>query len=324
MPWGFEAMKQEKKLRIGVSSCLLGAKVRYDGGHKKDQWVLGVLSDYADFVPSCPEYECGLSIPRPPMHLEGTPENPRLIVTNSGEDLTRKLAQWCKGRVKELSEKNLDGYIFKSKSPSCGLFRVKYYNKNSVAFLGRGIFASEFCDVFSWLPVEEEGRLCDMKIRENFIQRLFVMKRWRELLEERKSHTSLLDFHTSHKLLVMSHSLGHYRTLGRLLADSKKTSIDKLYWDYWLLLNEALGLMSTTKKRTNVLQHMQGYFKKDLDSWEKKELTEVIEHYRTGLVPLIVPLTLLRHYVNKYDKQYLKGQHFLEPHPFELCLLNHV
>jgi uncharacterized protein YbgA (DUF1722 family) len=235
------------------------------------------------------------------------------------------MVAWAGKRVRELEKENLCGFIFKSNSPSSGMERVRVYNdKGMPVKKGVGIFARAFMDHFPLVPVEEEGRLHDPKLRENFIERIFVFKRWRELLGEPKTRGRLVAFHTKHKLLVLSHSPKHYQAMGRLVAGAKGTPMKEIYATYEGLLMEALRLKTTVKKNTNVLQHMMGYFKKQLSSDEKQELLEIIHQYGQQYVPLIVPMTLINHYVRKYDQPYLKEQYYLNPHPVELQLRNHV
>lgn len=315
----------EDKICLGVSTCILGENVRYDGGHKRDRFIIETLGQFVEFVPVCPEVECGLGIPRESMHLEGDPESPRLVTTRTKIDHTERMVTWARTRVKELESEDLCGFIFKSRSPSSGMERVKIYNEKGMATKnGVGMFAKIFMDHFPLLPVEEDGRLHDVRLRENFIERIFALKRWRELLGSKRSRGRLVSFHTQHKLLILSHSPKHSRILGKLVAEAKNISQDQLYSQYQTLFMEALKLKSTIKKNINVLQHMMGYFKRDLSADEKQELLEVIDEYRGEYTPLIVPITLIKHYVRKYDQSYLKEQVYLNPHPVELKLRNHV
>jgi uncharacterized protein YbgA (DUF1722 family)/uncharacterized protein YbbK (DUF523 family) len=314
-----------EKIKIGVSSCLLGNPVRYDGGHKLDRFLRDTLGRYADYVPVCPESECGLSIPREAMRLTGQPDAPRLMTRVTGKDLTETMTAWAKKRVAELEAENLCGFIFKSDSPSSGMERVKVYDaKGMPAKTGVGIFARMFMEHFPLLPVEEEGRLHDPDLRENFIERIFTLKRWREAAVDEGSRSAMVDFHTRHKLLLMSHSLKHYSLLGKLVADQKKLLPRDLRAKYEELLMDALKLKATPRKNVNVLQHMMGYFKKELSAGEKKELLDVFEQYKAGYLPLVVPVTLINHYVRKYDQSYLNKQVYLNPHPLELQLRNHA
>jgi len=315
-------------IRVGVSACLLGQPVRYDGGHKLDHYVVDTLGRYFEFTPVCPEVECGLGVPREAMRLVGDPDAPRLRTIKSGVDLTERMQAYAAERVAQLAGENLCGFIFKAKSPSSGFTRVKVYNdKGSPAERGVGLFARAFCDRFPRLPVEDEGRLHDDKLRENFIERIFTLKRWRDALAG-DGQTSLMArviaFTSNHKLLLMAHSPEMARQIGRLTAESKNWPIDALIESYETLLMRALALPATPAKHANVLQHVMGYFKKSLTSDEKGELNEVIDNYRLGLLPLIVPITLLVHYTRKYDVAYLKDQAYLTPHPIELKLRNHA
>jgi len=269
--------------------------------------------------------ECGLSIPREAMHLAGDPQNPRLVTIRSNIDHTERMAAWAKKRVQELESEDLCGFIFKSDSPSSGMERVKVYNDRGMPVrTGVGMFARAFMEHFPLLPVEEEGRLHDPKLRENFIEAIFTLKRWRQNLAQGQTRRGLIDFHTRHKLLLMAHSPRHLREMGKLTARPDKQELQELYEHYQTLLLEALRLKTTAKKNIDVLQHLMGYFKKVLSADEKQELLEIIDHYRKAYVPLIVPVTLLNHYVRKYDQPYLKEQYYLNPHPIELQLRNHV
>ena len=316
-----------QKIRLGISACLLGQKVRFDGGHQLDRFITDTLGRYVEFVPVCPEVECGLGVPREAMRLVGEPSAPRLMTVRTKIDHTERLVKWAAKRVRELEQEDLCGFIFKSKSPSCGMERVKVYNERaqgSPVTKGVGMFARIFMEHFPLLPVEDEGRLHDPGLRENFIERIFVFQRWRELLAAPPSLGGLVAFHTRHKLLIGAHSTEHYRELGKLVAKGKELPLPDLYKRYQARLMEALRLKATSKKNTNVLHHLMGYFKKVLTAGEKQELLEIIDNYRQGYVPLVVPVTLINHYVRKYDQPYLKEQVYLNPHPVELQLRNHV
>jgi uncharacterized protein YbgA (DUF1722 family)/uncharacterized protein YbbK (DUF523 family) len=314
-----------EKIRLGISTCLLGEQVRFDGGHKWDRFLTDTLGQYVEYVPVCPEVECGFGIPREPFRLVGDHKNPRLVTSRTNQDHTERMIQWAKKRVMELEGENLCGYIFKSGSPSSGMERVKVYDRDNVPMkTGVGIFAGIFMEHFPLLPVEDEGRLNDPKLRENFIERIFALKRWREAIGEKTNIGSLIAFHTQHKLLILSHSPKHYQMMGKRVAKAKEIPWKNLQEEYQVLLLEALSLKTTPKKNCNVLQHIMGYFKDQLSEDEKKELLEIIELYRQGIVPLIVPITLVNHYVRKYDQPYLKDQFYLHPHPVELQLRNHV
>ena len=315
----------QKQIKLGISTCLLGENVRYDGGHKLDHFLTDTLGQYVEYVPVCPEVECGLGTPRESMRLEGHPEHPRLVTTRTHVDHTDRMIKWAEERVRQLEKENLFGFIFRSRSPSSGMERVRVYNEKGMPSMnGRGIFAAVFMEHFPRIPVEEEGRLHDPRIRENFIERLFTLKRWREVVETTKHLGGLVDFHTRHKLLILSHSEKHYRMMGKMVAEGKTMPVELLFNKYETGLMEALKLKTTTAKNVNVLQHMIGYFKKDLTADEKQELLEIIERYRSGIIPLIVPVTLINHFVRKYRQPYLEKQTYLNPHPIALQLRNHV
>ena len=314
------------KIRLGISSCLLGAQVRYDGGHQLDRFLRDVLGDYVEYVPVCPEVEVGLPIPRETLRLvENAGQQVRLVFSRSGEDITERMEGWARERVRQLEKEQLDGFVFKAKSPSSGMERVKLYDRNGVPKkVGVGVFARHFMEHFPLLPVEEDGRLNDPRLRENFITAIFVLKRWRQMLAAGFSLGRLVDFHTRHKLLIMAHSPQHYRQMGKLVAAGRDYSLSELRENYLAELVAALRLRTTVKKQVNVMQHILGYFKHQLAADEKQEVLELMENYRQGLVPLIVPLTLLNHFVRKYDQPYLRQQYYLNPHPKELKLLNQI
>jgi uncharacterized protein YbgA (DUF1722 family)/uncharacterized protein YbbK (DUF523 family) len=313
------------KIKLGISSCLLGEKVRYDGEHKLDHFLTDTLGEYIDWLPVCPEVESGLPVPREAMHLVGDPEAPRLMTIQSGVDHTGRMRQWANRKIKVLGSEDLCGFVFKSRSPSSGMRGVTIYSPEGMPVgTGSGLFAKAFQDGFPLLPVEDEDRLYDPALRENFIERVFVFKRWRTFRETDGTVGGLIAFHAFHKLLVMAHSLKHYSALGKLVADPKKYKREILFEHYGAALMEGLRFLATVKKNTNVLQHMAGYFKKQLSFDEKQELQDVITNYHRERVPLIVPITLLQHYVRKYDEEYLKQQVYLNPHPLELMLRNHA
>jgi uncharacterized protein YbgA (DUF1722 family)/uncharacterized protein YbbK (DUF523 family) len=312
-------------IRIGISTCLLGEKVRYDGGHKLDRFLVDTLGKYVEYVPVCPEAECGFGIPREAFHLTGDPDSPRLVTVRSQIDYTERMTDWAEKRVRDLEKEGLCGFIFKSNSPSSGMERVKVYNEKGVpSKKGVGIFANIFMRHFARIPVEEDGRLHDPGLRENFIERIFTMKRWRDLLRQERRVGGIVKFHTHHKLLILSHSEKIYRTMGKVVAGGKGMPLQDLYEEYEGLLMDALRLKTTVRKNTNVLHHMMGYFKKQLSADEKQELLEIIEEYRSGHIPLIVPVTLINHFVRKYGQPYLRDQVYLNPHPIDLQLRNHV
>ena len=311
-----------EKIKLGISTCLLGERVRYDGGHKWEPFLTDTLGQYVEYVPVCPEVECGYGIPRESFRLLGESQSPRLVTVRTNQDHTERMLQWAKRKIMELKAETLCGFIFKSGSPSSGMERIKVYSQNGIpSRKGVGIFARIFMEHFPLMPVEDESRLNDPKIRENFIERIFTLERWRRVGEGMRN---LIAFHTQHELLILAHSQKHYQMLGRLVAWAKEIPWKDLHKEYERLLLEALSVETTPKKNTTVLQHVMGHFKGQLSGDEKKELRELIGLYRQGRVPLIVPITLLNHYARKYDQPYLKDQYYLNPHPTELQLRNHV
>lgn len=315
-----------EKLKLGISSCLLGHKVRYDGGHKYDSWLVETLGNYANYVPVCPEAGSGMSIPRESLRLVGSKDDYRLLTTKTGIDHTDSMLAFSEDAIEHLRKEQLCGYVFKSKSPSSGMERVKVYplHGGAAAKTGVGIFAREFMRAFPLLPVEEEGRLHDPVLRENFIERIFIMQRWWELLNSKPKAGDLVIFHTRHKYLIMAHSPQHYRELGKLVAIVKQMPFLEVLERYLELLMTACKRAATPSKNQNVLLHILGYFKQELDAFEKQELIRLISQYKDGLIPIIVPITLINHYVGKYDKPYLADQVYLHPHPMELKLRNHT
>jgi uncharacterized protein YbgA (DUF1722 family)/uncharacterized protein YbbK (DUF523 family) len=314
-----------EKIRLGISTCLLGEPVRYDGGHKLDTFLRDTLGRYVEYIPVCPEVECGFGIPREAMRLVADPRGSRLVTIRSGIDYTDRMLNWARKRVADLAKEDLCGFIFKSASPSSGMERVKVYGAKGVPIKnGVGLFAGVFMENFPLLPVEDEGRLNDPDLRENFIERIFALKAWRESMRGSKIAGAVVDYHTRNKLLILSHSPKHYQAMGKLVADSGRVEASRLKTDYEVLLMEALRIKSTPAKHANVLQHMLGYFKHQISPDEKQELLEIIDQHRQGILPLIVPITLLQHYVRRFDQIYLKHQTYVHPHPLELKLRNHV
>jgi uncharacterized protein YbgA (DUF1722 family)/uncharacterized protein YbbK (DUF523 family) len=317
-------------ITLGISTCLLGERVRWNGGHKLDRFLTDTLGQFVRYCPVCPEAECGFGVPREPLRLVGDPHAPRLVTARTRQDYTERMLRWARRRVRELEREDLSGFIFKGASPSCGMKGVRVYDEQGVpTSAGAGLFVRIFMDRFPLLPVEDEGRLHDPSLRDNFIERVFTMKRWRDALRasrhrHQRSRGTLVQFHTEHTLLILSHSPGHHRRMGRLLAQGTAKPISALYQEYQQLLMEALRLKATPTKHCNCLQHVTGHFKRQLSLAERQELSEVIDHYREGQVPLIVPITLINHFVRLSDEPYLQQQYYLHPHPLELQLRNHA
>jgi len=314
-----------EKIRLGISSCLLGEPVRFDGGHKLDRYLVETLGRYVDWVPVCPEVEIGLPTPRDSLRLVDGAEGTRLVFAKTGEDMTDSMQDWAKKRVVQLEKEQLCGFVFKSKSPSSGMERVKLYDRNGIPKkTGVGLFAATFMEHFPLLPVEEDGRLHDPRLRENFIEAIFALQRWRQASGRHATAAGVVEFHSRHKLLLLAHSPEVYRQLGQLVARAGTLKIESLIGDYQALLLMGLRLKTSPSKHLNVLQHMLGYFKKTLSADEKQEALDLFGRYRRGELPLIVPLTLVSHFVRKYRQPYLEQQYYLNPHPLELQLRNHV
>jgi len=313
-------------IRLGISTCLLGQEVRYDGGHKLDRFLVNTLGKYVEWAPVCPEVETGLPVPREPMHLTGNPENPRLVTIKTGQDLTERMQAWARERVEQLAKLELHGFVFKKNSPSSGLYRVKVYDENGVPRrIGTGIFPREVMKRFPLLPLEEEGRLHDMHLRENFIDRVFAYYRWTRLLEQNPTPGAVVQFHTAHKLTLMAHSPSHYQEMGHLVAQAGALPWEELVDRYGRMLMEGLQVMTTPGKHANVLQHLMGFLKDKLTREDKAELLSYIEDYRQELAPLIVPLTLLEHHLSRQElPDWVHQQVYLYPYPKELLLRNHV
>jgi uncharacterized protein YbgA (DUF1722 family)/uncharacterized protein YbbK (DUF523 family) len=312
-------------VRIGVSACLLGQKVRFDGGHKRDAFLVDTFGPFVEWVPVCPEAEAGMGVPREPIRLQRVGAETRLLGVKSTADHTDAMARWTARRVEALAREDLDGYILKKDSPSCGMERVKVYDGGGAPTrTGRGMFAAALIARCPLLPVEEEGRLSDPRLRDNFIERVFAYRRLRDLFAGRWTPGTLVQFHTAHKLTLLAHSPETYRALGRLVAASASTARADLKSGYESAFMKGMTTLATPRKHVNVLQHMLGYFRKTLDEGSRAELAGAIADYQQGLVPLIVPVTLFRHHVRTCGVSYLAGQTYLEPHPKELMLRNHV
>jgi uncharacterized protein YbgA (DUF1722 family)/uncharacterized protein YbbK (DUF523 family) len=313
-----------RTLRLGVSACLLGNEVRYDGGHKRHPFLTDLLGPFVDWVPVCPEVEAGFGTPRESMHLVSDGGGVRLITVRTRRDVTRQLQDAVDARLQQLASLELDGYVLKKDSPSCGLYRVKVYGESGPgARTGRGFFAAGLADAQPLLPLEEEGRLSDPTLRETFIERVFAYRRLRELGATPLRAGDLMRFHARHKLLLLAHLPTAYARLGRLVATAKGRVARGLFDQYATGFMEALAVPATRGRHVNVLQHMAGYFDA-VDADSRRELNTSITDYGRGLVPLVVPLTLIAHHARRLEVAYLLDQVYLQPHPKELMLRNHV
>lgn len=322
---GAPAWRGARKLRVGISSCLLGENVRWDGGHKRDLFLVAELGRFVEWLPVCPEVEVGMGVPRPSVRLVREGDEIRLLDPRSDRDHTRAMRAYAKRRVAELAKQDLCGYVLKKDSPSCGMERVRVYSVGAPARReGRGLFAEALLEALPLLPVEEEGRLQDAALRENFIERIFAYRRLRDLFADDWRLADLVAFHTAHKLQLMAHAPKAYAELGRLVAEGKRLSRADLRTRYESGFMAALAKRATPGRNANVLEHMAGYLSDRLDAAQRSELRDLIRDYRTSLVPLVVPLTLLHHHARRFEIQYLLGQLYLAPHPKELMLRNHV
>lgn len=310
------------QVRLGVSACLIGAKVRFDGGHKRNRFLIDELGSHFEFVPFCPEVAIGMGTPRPSIRLVGDVEAPRALGSrDDGLDVTDALQAYSANRARRLE--GLSGFIFKKDSPSCGMERVKVYSdKGMPQREGVGIFARAVQQANPLLPVEEEGRLNDSTLRENFVSRVFVYARWQALRQQGLTKKGLLDFHTRHKLLLMAHSPVAYRELGRLLARLDNASLDGLADRYIERIMQVLKTPANRKRHVNVLQHVLGYLRKHVDAVNRADLVDVIDDYRLGMVPLVVPVTLLQHHFRSNPHPWISRQVYMNPHPRELLLRN--
>lgn len=318
--------KRREKLRLGVSACLLGRKVRYDGQHKRDPFLVDVLGEFVEWVPVCPEQELGLGVPREPIRLVGDPAAPRLVGERSGRDHTGPMRRLAEARVAELARLDLDGYVTKKDSPSCGMARVRVHSGRGGPPRrdGVGAFAAVLLARLPLLPVEEEGRLQDAALRESFVERVFAYARWKAAVARGMRRGDLVAFHTVHKLALMAHSPAAYRTLGAAVGAVAKAPVARTVEAYGRGFMEALRIPATRGRHANVLQHMLGYFREVLPPADRAELAELVADYARGLVPLVVPLTLIRHHVRRHGVAYLAGQTYLDPDPKELMLRNHA
>jgi len=311
--------------RLGISACLLGQPVRFDGGHKRDPFLVESLGQFVDWMPVCPEVESGLDSPRESMRLVQTDGQIRLRGNKTTQDHTARMRGYARRRVEELADDELAGFVLKKDSPTCGLERVKVYGTAGMPVKsGRGLFAQALAARFPLLPIEEEGRLSDARLRENFVERIFAYRRLRALFASRWSMGAVVRFHTAHKLTLMAHMPEAYRRLGRLVASGSSMNRREFEDRYSSDFMTALRTIATPRRQINVLQHMLGYFKQPLDRDSRAELLALIQDYGRGRVPLVVPLTLFAHHIRRCGVPYLAGQVYLQPHPVELMLRNQV
>jgi uncharacterized protein YbgA (DUF1722 family)/uncharacterized protein YbbK (DUF523 family) len=320
--WHDESMP----VRVGVSACLLGGEVRFDGGHKRDRYLTDVLGDNVEWLPVCPEIELGMGIPRPVIQLRGGEIGERLVERESDEDWTERMKDYADARTSELADVGLDGFVLKKDSPSCGMARVRVYGRpgGMPSRQGVGHFAQALHRGMPDLPTEEEGRLRDAVLRERFIEEIFSHNRWRVFVSRGLTRGRLVAFHEAHKMLVLAHDQPTYRALGRAVASFGKIPDEEVYAAYHRHFVAAFRKPSTIAKHVNVLEHLFGHVKKLISRAEKREIAAAIEDYRAARIPLVVVISLLKFLVAAHDVHYVRGQLYLEPHPRELMLRNHV
>ena len=312
------------KITIGISSCLLGNEVRHDGGHKRNLYVMNTLAEYFSFRPYCPEMAIGLGVPRPTIRLTRHDGAIRLTgSSDTGLDLTDDMNSWSSGAVSGMDD--VSGFILKKDSPSCGMERVRVYDtKGAASRDGVGLFAAALLQAMPWLPVEEEGRLNDPSLRENFIERVFTYYRWRQMMASGLTIPTLRDFHQRHKFILLAHDEEEYRRLGRLVAEVTRESLAETAREYLFRMMALLKSRTSRKRNTNVLMHVMGYLKNRIEGDDKQELLEVLDSYRLGKVPLIVPITLMRHHLRRFPDEYIDKQYYMAPYPEELMLRNMI
>lgn len=313
-------------IRIGVSACLLGGEVRFDGGHKRDRYLTDVLGENVVWLPVCPEIELGMGIPRPVIQLRGGEVGETVVERESGEDWTGRMQEYADGRCGELARTGLDGFVLKKDSPSCGMTRVRVYGNPSGMPTRNGVghFAQGLIRQMPDLPLEEEGRLRDAVLRERFIEEIFCHNRWRVLVSRGLTRGRLVEFHSAHKMLILAHDEVIYREMGRVVASFGRVSDDEVYAAYYPLFVAAFRRKATVARHVNVLEHLFGHVKELVSPAEKREISSSIDDYRNGQVPLVAVISLLRFLVAAHDVKYVSGQLYLEPHPRELKLRNHV
>lgn len=313
-------------IRLGVSACMLGAEVRFDGGHKRDRYLTDVLADHVEWVPVCPELESGMGVPRPVAQLRGGELGERFVLREGGTDLTQQMRAYTDGRVAELAEMGLDGFVLKKDSPSCGMARVRVYGEagSMPARTGVGHFAQALMRTLPDLPLEEDGRLNDSGLRERFIEAIFSHNRWRVLVSRGLTRGRLVAFHEAHKMLLLSHDEPLYRELGRVVGALGREPDHEVYARYVKNFVAAFRKPASKARHVNVLEHLFGHLKRRLGPREKREIGIAIEDFRAGRVPLVVPVSLLRFLVVAHEVEYVMGQLYLEPHPREMMLRNHV
>ncbi len=323
--WNHPVSKSAHLIRIGISSCLLGKKVRFDSGHKRDRYLSDQLGKFVSFVPVCPEVEAGMGAPREAVRLVGDDPGLRMIGVRSGKDWTDRMNSYSRRRVKQKNLADLSGFILKCKSPSCGKERVKIYRENGqIERKGSGFFASALMKQFPDMPIEEESRLYDSEWRENFIERVFAYNRLQALFNRSFTYKAVTAFHSDHEFQLLAHSPERYRKLDRLVTQLREIKPSRFRDEYRKLFMQTLSFKATVNKHTRVLRRLLSFLRTHLSACEKKYVHETIDNYQRSSVPLIVPVTLLRFFIDKYDVEQIRNQYYLHPHPEELMLRNHA
>jgi len=308
------------KMKIGISSCLIGNLCRYDGAHSKDAFVFNVLQKYFEIVPYCPEHMI-FGSPRETIRLVRNAEDVKVTTSKGQKDVTKELDDISKSCALEIADDDICGFVLKSKSPTCGMERVKVYEENGFSVKnGVGLFAKHIKNLYPYLPVEEEGRLNDAWLKENFLMQIFAYKDLHEFLRKDPSFNDLVEFHTSYKYLIYAKSQEFYKELGNIVANHDKRPIDEVLLEYKESFFKAISEKSTINKTYNVLLHIFGYFKKHISKEEKELLLITMDEYKDGIIPVIVLIKMFNIYINKYDIEYLKKQKFMNPYPKELAL----
>ncbi len=306
-------------MKVGISACVLGERVRFDSGHKRNAFVCNELSQFVEFVPICPEVGIGLPVPRPTIRLvEFDDQSIHLLDgKNPNIDHSQAMQAFSTAKIRQLEDKKLCGYIVCAKSPTCGMERVKVYPKsgNRAEKKGQGLFTATLMQQMPWLPVEEDGRLHCPELKENFVFRLFALQDFYDSVGENYKPCDFIDFHSRYKLMLMAHNPSQYKALGQLVAQIAEYDLEQFYLIYRTRFMQAISHCATRKNNTNVLMHLQGYFKAFLNRQQKAELSMLIKAYHRGHMPLLAPLTLINHYLDQYPNPYLTQQSFLKPYP---------
>lgn len=309
------------KIKIGISACLLGEKVRYNGGHTQDRFITDTLSEFFEYQPFCPEVAIGLGVPRETMRLVKTDQGIRSIMPKTGGDYTEQLSAYADEVIPTLDQ--ISGYVLKSKSPSCGMERVKVYDEKGMPsdVKGVGIYAERLQEKMPDLPIEEEGRLHDPLLKENFIKRVFVYHEWQTLVADGITADALIKFHARHKMILILHHYGESKDLGRIIAGVTDDTAPEIADEYIAGVMQTLKRMATRRHHGQVLTRIVGTINKQLDEAQKRDILDMINEYTAGELPLSAPVRLIRHYLTAIDDPYIANQSYLQPYPDSLGLM---